>query len=139
MNGFAWCHRRPTRSVGVAANLCACPQTTLAPGTHTHTTSPFPSARPPCAALLLQAFCGLILVSPCCQRPGWWEWAWGHVAARQLQYQGWVASVKQYFVQRLFGELMQNAMAGESDLLQVGRFMGWAGRQGSQTCCRWID
>lgn len=81
---------------------------------------------------LLQVFCGLILVSPCCQRPGWWEWAWGHVAARQLQHQGWAPSVKHYFVQRLFGELMQNAMAGESDLLRVGE----EGRQGAAVCVR---
>ncbi|EFN58770.1 hypothetical protein CHLNCDRAFT_140515 [Chlorella variabilis] len=66
-------------------------------------------------------FCGLILVSPCCQRPGWWEWAWGQVACRQLSYQGWGPSVKKYFVQRLFGELMQQALGGESDLLQAFR------------------
>jgi hypothetical protein len=75
-------------------------------------------------------FCGLILLSPCCQRPGWWEWSWGHVAARQLQHQGWAPSVKQYFVQRLFGELMQNAMGGESDLLRVGE----EGRQAGSSC-----
>jgi hypothetical protein len=65
--------------------------------------------------------CGLMLLSPCCQKPSWWEWTWGNVACRQLYYQGWHASVKKYFVQRLYGELMQQALDGESDLLQVGR------------------
>ncbi len=73
----------------------------------------------PCTAL--QLMCGLMLLSPCCQKPSWWEWTWGNVACRQLYYQGWHASVKKYFVQRLYGELMQQALDGESDLLQVGR------------------
>lgn len=82
-----------------------------------HAGRPLAQPAPPPSAP--QLFCGLILVSPSCQRPGWWEWGWGGVACRQLWHQGWGASVKQYFVQRLFGELMQQALGGESDLLQA--------------------
>lgn len=68
-----------------------------------------------------QLFCGLILVSPSCRRPSWWEWAWGRLAARQLNHRGWAPSAKQYFVQRLFGQLTQQAVGGESDLVQAYR------------------
>ncbi|KAL4424976.1 hypothetical protein ABPG77_002861 [Micractinium sp. CCAP 211/92] len=68
-----------------------------------------------------ELFCGLILVSPSCRRPGWWEWGWGSLAARQLYHSGWVPSAKQYFIQRLFGQLTQQALAGESDLVQAYR------------------
>lgn len=68
-----------------------------------------------------QLFCGLILVSPSCRRPGWWEWAWGSVAARQLYHRGWAPSAKQYLIQRLFGQLTQQAFGGESDLVQAFR------------------
>ncbi|KAL4457872.1 hypothetical protein ABPG75_012737 [Micractinium tetrahymenae] len=68
-----------------------------------------------------ELFCGLILVSPSCRRPGWWEWLWGTLAARQLYHRGWVPSAKQYFIERLYGQLTQQALGGESDLLQAYR------------------
>ncbi|PSC71573.1 pollen-specific SF21-like [Micractinium conductrix] len=66
-------------------------------------------------------FCGLILISPSCRRPGWWEWGWGRIAARQLASRGWEDSTKQYLIQRMFGELLQQKVGGESDLLQAFR------------------
>ncbi len=81
-----------------------------------------------------QLFCGLILVSPSCRRPGWWEWGWGSLAARQLYHSGWVPSAKQYFIQRLFGQLTQQALAGESDLVQVRALPG-LGDGAAWACC----
>lgn len=84
---------------------------------------PPPRAAPACPhPAHLQLFCGLILISPSCRRPGWWEWGWGRIAARQLASRGWEDSTKQYLIQRMFGELLQQKVGGESDLLQAS---GW--------------
>jgi hypothetical protein len=69
---------------------------------------------------------GLILVSPCCQRAGWWETGWGMVATNHLYYRGWKPSVKSHFVQRLFGQLTQQLLEGESDAVLVSVCVGGA-------------
>ncbi|CAD7701741.1 unnamed protein product [Ostreobium quekettii] len=44
---------------------------------------------------------GLILVSPPCLRPGWWEWTFGSYAVSKLNVVGMVDSVKEHLLARL--------------------------------------
>ncbi|GMH40681.1 hypothetical protein BSKO_08585 [Bryopsis sp. KO-2023] len=47
------------------------------------------------------AFAGLILSSPPCLKPGWWEWSMGKVALQRLKWGGMVDSVKDHVIARL--------------------------------------
>uniref|UniRef100_A0A061S533 Uncharacterized protein n=1 Tax=Tetraselmis sp. GSL018 TaxID=582737 RepID=A0A061S533_9CHLO len=55
---------------------------------------------------------GLILASPLCKRPGWWEWAFGKKTAYHLWVSGWVASAAKHLSHRLFGRCLHSANGG---------------------------
>jgi pimeloyl-ACP methyl ester carboxylesterase len=65
--------------------------------------------------------CGLIVISPSCQRSSWWEWAWGNTTSAQLYYRGWTGDALDHFAQRLFGEHTRLAFAGESEAIKAFR------------------
>lgn len=46
-------------------------------------------------------FSGLILASPPCLRPGWWEWCAGQVALQTISWSGLTISVQDHLIRRL--------------------------------------
>lgn len=54
-------------------------------------------------------FAGLILSSPPCLKPGWWEWSMGKLALQRLRWGGMMDSVKEHLIVRLLRS------AGRSD------------------------
>eukprot|EP00193_Tetraselmis_chui_P015683 CAMPEP_0177783706 /NCGR_PEP_ID=MMETSP0491_2-20121128/19269_1 /TAXON_ID=63592 /ORGANISM="Tetraselmis chuii, Strain PLY429" /LENGTH=315 /DNA_ID=CAMNT_0019304341 /DNA_START=116 /DNA_END=1063 /DNA_ORIENTATION=- len=65
---------------------------------------------------------GLILASPLCTRPGWWEWGFGKKAAYHLWMEGWTPSAMKHLTHRLYSRRSYGANDGNgSDLVQYYR------------------
>lgn len=66
-------------------------------------------------------FVGLILISPCCKKSGWWEWMSGSWTASRLEKFGWSKGTKNHFIQRLFAPATTQVLGGDSDLMKAFR------------------
>ena len=64
---------------------------------------------------------GLILISPPCKKPSWYEYLTGSLAALRLSRSGWSRAVKDHFSGRLFSPSTRQYLGGDSDLLKSYR------------------